>query len=403
MSKKFVLRKGYLRKLSAFRDNTDFVKIITGVRRCGKSTLMLQFMDSLLSDGIPEDDIIHINLEYPEYYGIRSADDLASLVFPLVPKNRRTYVFIDEVQRAEGWERVVNALMSGTDADIYITGSNAHVLSSELSTFLTGRYIGIDMLPLSFGEWKELRAPDTDDAAAFRRYIVYGGFPSVDPSAGGPVAMVALRDLYASIVKWDIASRGEIRNIGELDRLLTYLMHNIGNPMSLNNIVKGMGSNRDTVERYLNLMIESFLIYRADRYDIASSALSPSPKYYAVDPGIREMATGFVQKDLGRALENVVYLELLRRGNSVQIGKHGIKEVDFVALPEVGGKEYYQVCLTVSDETVFKREKDAFGSINDSFPKTVLTLDPVVRHATEEGIIVECITDWLLGSEKSEP
>lgn len=403
MSRKFVLRKGYLRKLSAFRDNTDFVKIITGVRRCGKSTLMLQFMDSLLSDGIPEDDIIHINLEYPEYYGIRSEDDLASLVFPLVPKNRRTYVFIDEVQRAEGWERVVNALMSGTDADIYITGSNAHVLSSELSTFLTGRYIGIDMLPLSFGEWKELRAPDTDDAAAFRRYIVYGGFPSIDPSAGGPAAMVALRDLYASIVKWDIASRGEIRNIGELDRLLTYLMHNIGNPMSLNNIVKGMGSNRDTVERYLNLMIESFLIYRADRYDIASSALSPSPKYYAVDPGMREMATGFAQKDLGRALENVVYLELLRRGNSVQIGKHGIKEVDFVALPEVGGKEYYQVCLAVSDETVFKREKDAFGSIKDSFPKTILTLDPVVRHATEEGIIVECITDWLLGSEKSEP
>ena len=396
MNKKFVLRKDYLSKLSDFRDNTDFVKIITGVRRCGKSTLMTQFIDTLKENGIPKNRIFRFNLEDPEYFGVKTAEDLAEIVFPKIPKDVRTYVFFDEVQRADGWERVINSLMSGTDADIYITGSNAHMLSSELATYLTGRYVSINMLPLSFKEWKELRGEGLDTATAFRRYMTYGGFPAIDPSMGDEPMKTALRDLYGSIVKWDIASRGQIRNIEELDRLMTYLMHNIGNPMSVNNIVEGMGASRILVDRYLDMMRESFIIYRADRYDMSSSALNPSPKYYVVDSGMRDMVVGFTQKDSGRVLENTVYLELIRRGYTIQIGKYGAKEVDFVVSKSTGEKEYYQVCLSMTNESTANREIGVLMSIKDGFRKTILTLDPVVEHFTEEGIRIMCVTDWLL-------
>ena len=396
MPNKFVMRKGYLSKLSAFRDNTDFVKVIMGVRRCGKSTLMNQFIDVLKADGISEGAIFRINLEDPEYFSVRNETDLAAVIFPLVPKSKRCYVFLDEVQRAEGWERVINSLMSGTNADIYITGSNSHVLSSELTTYLTGRYVSIEMLPLSFAEWKELRGKDMDDAAAIRRYMIYGGFPAVDPSIGDESVKTALRDLYASIVKWDVAARGQVRNIEELDRLTVYLMHNIGNPLSLNNIVDGLGASRELVDRYLNLMREAFIIYRADRYDMSSSALNPSPKYYAVDMGLREMAIGFTQKDMGRVLENLIYLELRRRGNTIQVGKFGAKEVDFVAFTTIGGREYYQVCLSILDESTLERELSVLKSIRDSFPKTILTMDPVIKHVTEDGINIVYVVDWLL-------
>ena len=287
--------------------------------------------------------------------------------------------------------------MSGTDADIYITGSNAHLLSSELTTYLTGRYVSIKMLPLSFGEWQELYGSDLDDAGAIRAYMAYGGFPAVDPALGNESIRTILRDLYASIVKWDVATRGQIRNMGELDRLMVYMMHNIGNPLSLNNIVEGLQAGRELVERYLNLMEEAFILYRADRFDIASKALSPAHKYYAVDLGLREMAVGFTQKDPGRVLENIVYLELLRRSYTVQIGKYDVREVDFVATPLTGGREYYQVCLTMLDEKTAERELSVLRAIKDNFPKTILTLDPVVRYLTEDGIAVMYVVDWLLG------
>jgi len=399
MPQKLVSRTSYLSKLSAFRDKTDVVKVITGVRRCGKSTLMMQFMDVLKASGVDDDEIVHINLEDPEHYNVRTGDDLASIVFAKVPRSGRRYVLIDEVQRAEGWERAVNSLVSGTEADVYITGSNAHLLSSELATYLTGRYVSIDMLPLSFAEWRELRGQGMDAMAAFRSYMAYGGFPGVDPSMGDQNVKTMLRDLYASVVKWDVASRGQVRNMEELDRLMGYLMHNIGNPLSLNRITQGLGASRDLVDRYIELLREAFVIYRVDGFDIRSTALMPSPKYYAVDPGLREMAVGFTQADAGRVLENIVYLELLRRGNSVRTGKYGAKEVDFVASPIAGGSEYYQVCLSMNDEATAKREIASLRSIKDSFPKTILVLDPVVRHATEDGIVIESVTEWLLRGE----
>lgn len=397
MSKRFVERRGYLAQLDAFRDNTDFVKVITGVRRCGKSTLMTQFIRRLEQDGVPSEKIFRFNLEDPEYFEISQAEDLKNEVFAKIPRSDRCYVFLDEIQRAEGWERVVNALMSGTDADIYITGSNAHLLSSELTTYLTGRYVSIKMLPLSFGEWRELYGLDMDDAGAIRAYMAYGGFPAVDPALGNESIRTILRDLYASIVKWDVATRGQIRNMGELDRLMVYMMHNIGNPLSLNNIVEGLQAGRELVERYLNLMEEAFILYRADRFDIASKALSPAHKYYAVDLGLREMAVGFTPQDLRNSLENIVYLELLRRSYTVQAGKYGAREIDFVATPLTGGCEYYQVCLTMLDEKTAERELSVLRAIKDNFPKTILILDPVVRYLTEDGIAVMYVVDWLLG------
>ena len=178
---------------------------------------------------------------------------------------------------------------------------------------------------------------------------------------------------------------------------MVYMMHNIGNPLSLNNIVEGLQAGRELVERYLNLMEEAFILYRADRFDIASKALSPAHKYYAVDLGLREMAVGFTQKDPGRVLENIIYLELLRRSYTVQIGKYDVREVDFVATPLTGGREYYQVCLTMLDEKTAERELSVLRAIKDNFPKTILTLDPVVRYLTEDGIAVMYVVDWLLG------
>lgn len=286
--------------------------------------------------------------------------------------------------------------MAGTDADVYVTGSNAHILSSELSTCLAGRYVNIGMFSLSFSEWKVLWGNGMDDTEAFNRFMACGGFPSVDPSRNPLSVNTSLRDLYASIVKWDITSRSQIRNMDELDRLVTYLMHNIGNSISLNNIVEGMGAGREMIGRYLNLLEETFIIHRADRYDIRSTALGPHPKYYVVDQGIRDMAVGFTQKDSGRVLENIVYLELLRRGNTVRFGKYGAKEVDFVAFKTAGGREYYQVCSSIQNESAAERELSALRMTEDSFPKTVLTLDPVVRHVTKDGIVVMDVVEWLL-------
>ncbi len=396
MAKDIVLRKEYLRKLSLFKDKADFVKVITGVRRSGKSTLISQFIDQLKNDGTLDEDIIRISFEDPEYFNIRNDTDLAEILFPQISKDKKCYIFLDEIQRVENWERVVNTLISGTESDVYITGSNAHLLSSELSTYLTGRYVRIDILPLSFAEWKDFRCKDLDPSAALYKYMTYGGFPGVDPSMGDESVKTILRDMYASIVKWDIASRGQIRNMEELDRLMLYLMQNIGNPMSINNIVEGLGAGRELVDRYIELMKDAYVIYRADRYDIKSSALNPSPKYYSVDPGLRDMAIGSLQNDVGRVLENVVYLELIRRGYTIQVGKYGAKEIDFVVSSIMGEKAYYQVCLSMADESTSEREISVLRSIKDNFAKIILTLDPVVKHSTEDGVIIMSVTDWLL-------
>jgi predicted AAA+ superfamily ATPase len=400
MSIRTVERKGYLKKLESFRDNTQFVKVIMGVRRCGKSTLLDQYIERLRSSGVEDREILHMNLESSDYDSMKDYRDLNAYLGERVPKKGRFYVFIDEVQRIEGWERSVNALMVDSEADIYITGSNAHILSTDLSTFLTGRYVSIDMLPLSFAEYLELRGDNKRERAVFSDFLRYGGFPAVDPSAG-PIALTStLRDLHNSIMYEDIVSRGNIRNTEDLERIVQYLMFNIGNIISAKKISEELGGiSRETVDRYIGLLREACLIYRSDRFDLRSAALRPTPKYYSVDQGLRNMSVGFRDQDLGRVLENVVYLELVRRGYNVQVGTWGSKEVDFVADLPMRGKEYFQVCLGYSDEETRKRELAPLRAIKDNFPKTLILLNGWTDSATEDGIMVKDAVDWLLGRD----
>jgi Predicted ATPase (AAA+ superfamily) len=347
---------------------------------------------------VPKGNIIHLNLESSDFYKIKDHEDLSSYIKKQMSDTGRHYIFLDEIQEVKNWEKTVNALMIDSDSDIYITGSNSRMLSSELSTYLTGRFTTISMLPLSFKEFTEMNSyAGYGVRDLFELFTVYGGFPGADPVRGDAFARTSLKDLYSSILFWDVASRGDVRNNSELDRLMKYMMINIGNPISVNGITKGMGDiNRATVEKYLRLMEQSFMLYRADRFDLRGTSLNPSPKYYAVDQGIRNMLLGFDTSDVGRILENVVFLELIRRGNEVMIGKWDAKEVDFVAsLPE-GGKEYFQVCYDINLEDTRERELSPLRGIKDSFPKTVLVMHPLLSSVTSEGIRIKNVVDWLL-------
>lgn len=392
-------RKIYLKDLEAFRDKTDYVKVITGVRRCGKSTLMNQFMRYLVSTGVPQDHIIHLNMESSEMMGITDAVSFSDHLMKLIPKDKeRSYVLLDEVQRVSEWERSVNALMVDTDADIYITGSNSKLLSSELTTYLTGRYVRINMFPLSFSEFYEFHnGSGKDTRELFELYMKYGGFPGIDPTDGDDVVRSSLRDLYSSIVLWDVVSRGNVKNIQEFDRLMRYMMINVGNPISIRSIASNMNDiHRETVDRYIGLMEDAYILYRADRYDLKGTALQPSPKYYCVDHGLRNMALDYDLSDIGRIMESIVYLELLRRGARVTVGKWDAKEIDFVAVYNDGNKAYYQVCYDINLEDTKEREFSPLRGIKDSFPKNVLVMHPYTGYVTHDGINVINIMDWLL-------
>lgn len=394
MADRMVLRHRYLEWLDMFRGNNGLVKVIQGVRRCGKSTLMGQFAERLIASGVPAEQVVRMNIETAEFMGLKDHKALYDEVMSRMSSGAG-YLFLDEIQRVDGWERAVNALMVDTDLDIYLTGSNSRLLSSELTTYLTGRYVSLRVLPLSFSEYTELRGEGRPAERVLEEYMEFGGFPIIDPVQGRNAAQVVLQDLYASVALHDICERGGIRNIGELSRLLRYMMENVGNPVSLNNVVKGMGDiNRGTVERYLGLMEDAFLLYRADRYDIHGTALLPTPKYYAVDPGLRSMAVGYGNRDAGRVLENIVFLELLRRGYSVTVGRWGASEVDFVA-ERAGSREYFQVCLGYLDESVEERELAPLRGIADNFPKTVIMLYGRPRSVTKDGIIERSAADWL--------
>lgn len=395
---KEVIRNIYLDRLLEFKDHVNLVKIITGVRRCGKSTLMGQYINRLKNDGITSERILYLNLESANYKEIENHEDLIEFTYHRLPKKERSYLFLDEIQRVDQWEKAVNSLMVDRDVDIYITGSNAHLLSSELSTYLTGRYVSVNMFPLSFKEYCELHSDlKFSEEELFDRYIRYGGFPGIDIGLSEMSIHTSLSDLYASILYWDVMARGEIRNRPELDKLTSYLMMNIGNPISINSIVKGIGNiRRETVERYLNLLEESYVIYRADRFDLKSTVLSPTPKYYSIDTGIRNASLIYKDEDYGRLMENVVYLELLRRGYAVQVGKYGSEEIDFAARKGMGGWEYFQVSYSIKSEETRKREFRPLRELNNSFPKTVITTDHRMSSVTEDGIKHVHIINWLL-------
>ncbi|MFA7150404.1 MAG: ATP-binding protein, partial [Candidatus Methanomethylophilaceae archaeon] len=375
------------------------IKIITGMRRCGKSTLMMQYMDKLREEGHGKD-IVYINFESKDADWIKDHKDLNTFLGTRIDPSKRTYVLMDEIQRVDSWERTVNSLSVDYDADVYITGSNAYMLSSELSTYLSGRYVEIKMLPFSFQEYIQLHPVDPMNPIdkRFMDFMVKGAIPMVDPDDGERTDEL-LQGIYSTILRKDVSARLEVMDVRTLDQIVMFLMSNIGNVTSSASIAKELSVSYATVKRYLQGLEGAFLIYKAYRYDVrGKKLLKTTEKYYAADTGMRNSILGGTGgKDIGRVMENVVFLELLRREYTVTAGSHYNREIDFVAVKR-DVTEYYQVSLTIMDEVTFEREVRSLDSVPDSFPKIILTMDRVI-NTPPNGIRAVNVIDWILGKQ----
>lgn len=394
-----VLREDYLKKLRSGRDRTDTIKIITGMRRSGKSTLMQQFMEELKTSGIDDNRIFHLNLESKEYDNINNFRDLNSILSSKITVDGRIYIFLDEIQRVEEWERTANSLMVDYDADIYITGSNAFLLSSELATYLSGRYIEIKMLPLSFKEYLELHPMSIEKNldVRFTDYLTYGALPLLEPDNEDKEFIEGqIEGVYNTVLVKDVQSRLKPKDIVDLESVARYLYSNVGNLTNILNISKSSGITSNTVKSYVNALEESYLFYKVYRFDVkGKKILRSSEKYYASDVGIRNMVLGGRLSDTGRVLENVVFLELIRRGYKVTIGSYRDREVDFTAT-KFDVVEYYQVTESLMFSFTAEREISALDGIDDNYPKIILSMDRVMKDPGK-GIRHLNVIDWLLG------
>ena len=392
-----VQRTGYLRRLESGKDRCDVVKVITGLKRCGKSTLKRQYIQKL-KETADENAIVYINLESREAKSIETYKDLNDYLASKINPAKRAYVFLDEIQRVSGWEKSINSLMVDYDADIYITGSNAYILSSELSTYLSGRYVEINMLPLSFKEYLELHPPSGghDRYARFQDYIWYGSMPMVDPDGDEEFTSDHLVGIYNTILNKDVQFRLGVHDPVMLNNVCRYIMSNIGNITSSNSISENTDLSPVTVRNYLRALEEAYIIYKAYRYDIrGKKLLKTREKYYVSDTGMRNTVLGnSAGDDISRQVENIVYLELLRRGYSVNVGSYRDYEIDFTARKR-NKIEYFQVTQTLLPEETYEREVRSLELINDNFPKTILSLDPITRN-TSNGIKHVNLLDWLL-------
>lgn len=389
-----VRRSGYLEQMHGSKGATGVVKVITGMRRCGKSTLMEQFEEDLRSEGVDSDHIFHVNFETFEGFDLISPDELR-IQLRALPRDGMVYVMLDEIQDVEGWELIVSSLEEVKNYDVYITGSNSDMLSTDLSTHLSGRYIEIKMLPLSFGEYYELHPGNVEDR--FVQYLRYGGLPDTDPDMGEKHSLGYLEGVFSTVLVKDVLSRLRTDDVNKIRSIARFLYSNIGNITNMATIAKGTGLNPGTVDKYVEGMESALLFYHAEKYDIVGKKLlSTNGKYYASDLGMRYMALkGSGTDDLSRPLENAVYLELIRRGYTVRIGSYRDKEVDFTAV--MGNDvEYYQVAMTILSEETKAREFGSLEAIKDNFPKTVLTMDRF-NLGNFGGIRVLNVIDWMLG------
>ena len=397
-----IIREKYLNTLIDAKD-TEFIKVITGVRRSGKSTLLLMYKEYLLNNNISEDRIIHINFESAKYDYIKDYKNLYKEIKNKISKEK-TYILLDEVQNVNEWERAVNSLNVDFNVDIYITGSNAYLLSSELATLLSGRYIEIKMYPLSFKEFLKFNDYDINNIEQkFYEYLKYGGLPAITQIKDKDNLVIAyLNDIYNTIVKKDIIERNNIKDISLLENIVKYVSANIGSQISANKISDYLNSNKIveksnhlTIDNYLKMLENAFIVYKADRSDIRSKALLKTlGKYYIADTGLRNIILGFRNIDEGHLLENVVYLELLRRGYKISIGKTLDYEVDFVA-ENPNEIKYYQVAQSIKEDSVRARELRSLESIQDNYEKTILTMD-ININKDYNGIKVKNIIDFLL-------
>lgn len=395
---KLIERKAYLEQLSMWREK-EMIKVVTGVRRCGKSTLFELYIRKLKAEGIGEKQIVFINLEDQDFSELLDYGKLHEYVIAHMQKDNWTYVFIDEIQNCKDYERAISSLFLRKNIDIYITGSNAYMLSGELATKLTARYIEIDMLPLSFTEYGEMVNID-DKHKRFDLYMNLGAFPYPAQFTNNTLAHSQyLEGIYNTVLVKDILSRKKLHDVTLVKSIASFLSDSIGSPISAKKIAdtltsSGRPTGVTTVELYLEALTDSYLFYKVQRYDIKGKMhLKSESKYYVCDTGLRNMILGVTNRDIGHQIENIVFLELLRRGYTINIGKAGRStEIDFVAVRE-NKTEYYQVAASVLDENTLKRELEPLKQIKDNYPKFVITLDDYTGDYN--GIRQVNIIDWL--------
>ena len=406
-------RKEYLDFLVKSKDR-QIIKVVSGVRRCGKSTLFEIYKDFLLENGVEKNQIISINFEDMDYEELTDYKKLYEYIKSKMIEDKRNYIFLDEIQHVDKFEKVVDSLFIKENTDLYITGSNAYFMSSELATILSGRYIELKMLPLSFKEYyqakleyekmeqKENRTLKTL-IQYYNEYIVNSSFPyTLQLDSDLKNIHEYLSGIYNSVLLKDIVARLKISDVMRLESVVKYIFDNIGNLTSLSkigNTLTSMGRKTDvkTIEKYIRGLTDSLLVHEVSRYNIKGKEfLSTLSKYYVTDLGLRQIILGNRNIDMGHILENIIYLELIRRKGNVYVGQFDKNEIDFVVINS-NEIEYYQVALTVLDENTLKRELNAFKNIKDNYPKYLITLDDVMVNTDYDGIKVVNALEWLLG------
>lgn len=392
-----IIREHYLNQIRPFIDK-EVIKIITGIRRSGKSTLLEQIINELKEKGVNINQIIHLKLDLFENNYLRDKNNLFSLINNKLHKTRKTYLFLDEIQEVLGFEDIINSLLH-KNVDIYLTGSNSKMLSSELSTYLTGRYVLFEVFPFSFKEYLDYHKPNNIDTA-FLDFINYGGLPQVQTFKDGSDKKRLLRDLYNSIVVKDIIERYNIRNVNQFERFIIYLTNIVSKQFSAKNVTNYFRSENRTISReslynYLNYAKEAFFIYSSPRLDIqGKKLLETNEKIFINDQGFRSVFFNN-EADIEKILENIIYLELRRRGYEVHVGYEGEYEVDFIAI-KGGEKKYFQVSYLLASEKTIEREFKALLLIKDQFSKYVISMDKV--NLSREGVVHINIIDFLLGN-----
>ena len=391
-----VIRRYYMEKLEKWRDK-QVIKVVTGVRRCGKSTLLEQFRAALKQSGVEESQITSISFEKEEFEHLLEYHALHDYVTARLLPDKMNYIFLDEIQEVPDFQKAVDSLFARENTDIYLTGSNAKMLSGELATLLSGRYTEISMLPLSFAEYCELTGEDR--RTAWNHYFSSGGFPYAAQIPDADIRRDYLNGIYHTVLVKDVMMRQKIQDMQLLESVIRFLFDNIGNMVSSKKIADSLTSygrktSSVTVENYAAALQEAFVLYKAERYDVQGKQnLRSLEKYYIVDVGLRRLLLSDRQKDIGHILENIVYLELLRRGYDVRIGKVGDLVIDFVASRD-GRMLYYQVAASVLDPNTFAREIAPLKKVRDNYPKYIITMDELPME--EDGIQVCNVTDFLL-------
>lgn len=399
-----IYRFDYMRQLQAFKDN-KIIKVVTGLRRSGKSTLLQMYCDELIANGVSPSQIQFINFELMKYDDIRTYRQLYDLITQSIVVGKKNYLFFDEIQQVEGWEKALNSLTLEYDTDIYVTGSNAYLLSSELATLISGRYVEIKMLPLSFKEYYEYYKNDgKSKEELFNDYLKYGGLPQLLslPSDEKTISSF-LESIYDTVILKDVVGRNKLKDIDLLKRVFAFICGNVGSITSTNSMAKYIAKEAkldtslrpSTIGNILEMLENAFIIYKANRYDVkGKEVLKSLEKYYVADTGLKNTIVGYNLENYGHSIENVVYLELLRRGYKVYVGKCDNKEIDFVAIKKEE-IHYFQVTESLADSKTQEREVAPFYLTNDFYEKTIITTDKT--YATNiNGIKIVNLTDFLL-------